>query len=242
VRSADLVPAPASIDSNDTANLIRSEDTDFGSDISRGAVREGVLYSYRPTASPLVPKSRPDHQQKSDSRPPQEEKSEKAQQRGVLRIQPGVLDQPKQQPPGHRGGLLFIDSNAIKSTANNNTKSVAPRGYQSSEFNRNVVPLRKETEQPQTRMVWNPDSIPTRISPNTMSLHSGPRLILTPDEILREVKRAYQDIQNLERKIKAIYDSQDEGLEIARMQRRTTSDTVSWSTYSNTHREYLPVY
>ena len=47
VRLPDFAPSPVSNDSHDTNNLIRSEDTDFGSDISRGAVHEGKLYSYR---------------------------------------------------------------------------------------------------------------------------------------------------------------------------------------------------
>lgn len=236
VRLPDIVPAPVSNDSHDTSNLIRSEDTDFGSDISRGAVQEGRLYSYKPPPNPFNPKPR--EQQKPERRP-QEEKSEQPQ-RGVLRIQPGKLDQAKQQPPGHRGGLLYIDSNAIKSTNNNTKPKTKPRGNQSSEFNRNVVPLRNELES-QARVVWNPDNIPSRISPNTISSHNGPRLKMTSDDVLREVKAAYQQIENLERKIRSTYDSQDEGLEMARTQRRPASDAVSWTAHTKTHRECFPL-
>ena len=160
--------------------------------------------------------------QKPDPRS-QDDKPEQPQ-RGLLRIQPTKPDQAKQQQPGHRGGLLFIDTNALKSTNNtNNPKPTKPRINTSSEFNRNVVPLRKEPEpqqqhqQQQQRVVWNPDNISSRISPNAPG---GRRLVMTPDDILREVKVAYQGIETLERKVNILYDSQNERLEMARMQRR----------------------
>jgi hypothetical protein len=232
VHLPDFAHRPGSNDSHDTNNLIRSEDTDFGSDISRGAVHEGKLYSYRPVEKSSGPKNR--EYQKLEPRS-QEDKPEQPQ-RGLLRIQPTKTDQEKQQQPGHRGGLLFIGANALKSTNNtNNTKPTKPRINTSSEFNRNIVPLRKEPE-PQQRVAGNPDNIPSRISPNASS---GQRLVMTPDDILREVKVAYQGIETLERKVNISYDSQNERLEVARMQRRPTCDAVPWTAYSKTHKEYI---
>ena len=226
---------PISNDSRDTMNVIRSEDTESGSDISRGAVREGKLYNYKPIEKTMTHKPR--ENQKPEA-PPQEEKSEQPQ-RGVLRIQPAKPDQQKQsqQPSGRRGGLLFIDTNAIKSTGKNN-KATKPRGNQANpEFNRNAVLLRKEPDS-QPPEIWNPDNISAQSSADTMS-HGGPQYKLTPEDILREVKFAYQEIQSLERKVKPLYDAQDDSLDMPRLQRRTTANEISWTTHSKLHREYL---
>jgi hypothetical protein len=236
VRLPELTAAPVSTDSHDSMNLIRSEDTDFGSDISRGAVQEGRLYNHKQPEKPLQTKSR--GPQNLEIRP-QEENAER-QPRGLLRIQPSKGDQQQPPPapaPAHRGGLLFIPGGAIKSNINT-SKPTKPRNNQSSEFNRNVVPLRKEPDT-QTRAMWNPDNIALRPSSTAMS-HSGPRYVLTSDDILREVKTAYQEIQSLERKIKAIYESEDNELEIMRRKRQPApAEEISWSTYSKIHKEYF---
>lgn len=239
VRIPDMARPPESTQSHDTGNLIQSEDTDFGSDISRGAVREGRLYNHK-TNEKQAATSRQRENQRSPRVKPIDEKPEQPQ-RGVLRIQPGKLDPPKpppqqtqqQQTSGHRGGLLFI-GNAIKpSTTKNTTKQNKAPPARSNEFNRNAVPLRKDAAtEPSPRVVWNPDNI----SPHTLS-HSGPPLKLTSEDILREVKSAYQNIQALERKVKSFYESEDDTREMTRLEQRPTTDGVSWSAYAKTHRE-----
>lgn len=230
VRLPDVTAPPISNDSRDSVNLIHSEDTDFGSDISRGAVKEGRLYNYREPEKHKFAKPR------EPSRPEprlQEEKTEQPQ-RGVLRIQTGTTQgktDSSKQPSGHRGGLLRIDSNALRSGAPPKNKH---RGGQQSEFNRKGVLLRRDQES-QNRSVWNPEDDD---SPPEM-LHEGRQYVLSAEDILAEIKSAYQEIQALERKIKATYESQNDGLEIARIQRRPSTDSTSWSAYAKFHTEYF---
>ena len=237
VRLPETAPPPGSTQSHGTGNLIQSEDTDFGSDISRGAVREGRLYNHK-TNEKLAMNSRARENQRSPRVKPVDGEKPEQPQRGVLRIQPAKLEPPKPQPPqqqtsGHRGGLLFI-GNAIKPTTNHNNNNSKqnkppPRG---NEFNRNAVPLRKDAEPSSTRVIWNPDNIST----NTLA-HGGPPLKFTSEDVLREVKTAYQGIQTLERKVKSLHDSQDDIHEMTRLERRPTTEGVSWSSYAKTHRE-----
>jgi hypothetical protein len=207
--------------------LIRSEGTDFGSYISRGAVQEGRLYNHKQLEKSHSPPKPRDP--KPQAPPPPAE--EKPQPRGLLRIQPRKLEPPK-QAPGHRGGLLFIDTNAIKSTSNNKPTKQRPS---QSEYKRDAVPLRKEPES-QARSIWNPDNIP---HPEAM-LHDGPKYDVSAEDILREVKAAYQEIQNLERKVESIYDSQADGVDIPRIQSRSQNDPIVWTKYCKTHNEYHP--
>jgi hypothetical protein len=217
-------------------NAIPSEDTNFGSDISRGAVQEGRLYNHKQADKSPTIKAR--DQQKASTRQVDDNSQPRAQ-RGLLRIQPTKAEkaeQPKQEP-GHRGGLLFIDTTAIKSTPNNN-KPTKTRGKnnQSSDFQRNAVPLRKEQES-NPRSTWDP--LIDSSEPNTI-IRDGPKYVMTSEKILSEVKSAYEEIQKLERKIETIYESQDDVLEAPRMERRPRADAVTWSawtTYSKTHKE-----
>jgi hypothetical protein len=231
LRLPDL--APGSNDSRDTANLIRSEDTDFGSDISRGVVKEGRLYNYRPHERLVKTKDvKPDVKVSEERVEPQT--------RGVLRIQPRPPEpkSEKQSGAGHRGGLLFIHTNAHKPNA---TTVPAPKPVKpvrppnpSLEFNRNAVPLRKDPEPPA-----RPDreAVSPRIPTHPISLHSGPDLVLTTEDIDREVNLTYREILNLEGKVKANYASGDEMLETTRLARRSTHDAVLWTNYCNLHRE-----
>jgi len=244
-----IVPPPASNDSRDTTNLMQSEDTNFGSDISRGIVREGKLYNYQAHEKP-VSKAR---EHKSEGLRLPEDKTE-GQMRGVLQIQP-VKPEAKQQQGkqattamGHRGGLLFIDTSAIKSSGNNaNTGSGGGKTTKqqrapnhSSEFKRNAVPLKKdpipESQQPRP----DREAVSPRIPSHPISLHSGPQLVLTPQDIQREVKTTYREILNLEAKVKSLYGSADDMLETTRLHRRSTHEVVLWTTYCNLHREYPP--
>lgn len=223
VRLPEAVRPAPSATSHDSMNLMRSEDTEFGSYISRGAVQEGRLYNHKQIEklqSPPKPR---------DPRPQPPPAEEKPQPRpgGLLRIQPGKLEPPKPAPQ-HRGGLLFIDTNAIKSTNNRGPKQ---RGNQ-SEYKRDAIPLRKEPES-QPRTVWNPDNIP----PAEKMLHDGPKFEISAEDILREVKAAYQEIQNLERKVESIYDSQADGVEMSRIRSRSQNDPVTWTNYCKTHNE-----
>ena len=245
-----IIPPPASDDSRDTTSLIRSEDTNFGSDISRGVVREGKLYNYQ-THEKLVSKAR---EHKSEGVRLSEEKTE-GQTRGVLRIQP-VKSEVKQQEAkqstpatGHRGGLLFIDTNALKSSGNNANNN--PGGGKStkkqraanpsSEFNRNAVPLRKDPMPESQQPCPDGEAMSPRIPSHPISLHSGPQLVLTSDDIQCEVKATYREILNLEAKVKSLYGSADDMLETTRLQRRSTHEAVLWTTYCNLHREYPPL-
>lgn len=229
VRLPETVRPPASAASHDSMALIRSEDTDFGSYISRGAVQEGRLYNHKQVEkSHSPPKPR---ESKPQAPPPAEEKPQ-PRPGGLLRIQPRKVEPPK-AAPGHRGGLLFIDTNAIKST--NNNKATKQRQNQ-SEYKRDAVPLRKEPES-QARAVWNPDNIP---HPEAM-LHDGPKYDVSAEDILREVKSAYQEIQNLEHKVESIYDSQADGADIPRIRSRSQNDPVVWTKYCKTHNEYISI-
>jgi hypothetical protein len=229
VRLSEVLPAPASNDSHESTNLIRSEETDFGSDISRGAVREGRLYDHKKVEKSFT--SKPREQTKPDARSAQDGPTP---QRGVLRIQPGKVDQGK---PSHRGGLLLID------TKTTNNKTTKPRGNQNStEFNRNVVLLRKEKDPKPKGVIWNPDNIPSHVTHSqspTLKPHVGQNYVLTPDDILHEVKSAYQEIQTLERKVKSLYEDVDD-MDLPRIQRRPSTDASTWSVYSKTQKEYLP--
>jgi hypothetical protein len=241
VRFPETVPPPGSTQSHDTGNLIQSEGTDFGSDISRGAVREGRLYNHK-TNEKLAMNSRARENQQSPRVKHVDVEKPEQSQRGVLHIQPVKLDPPKPPPPqqpasGHRGGLLFI-GNAIKPTTNHNnnnktTKTNKPPPQRGNEFNRNAVPLRKDAEPSSARVIWNPDNIST----NAVA-YGGPPLKLTSEDVLRQVKSAYQDIQTLERKVKSFHDSQDDTHEMTRLERRPTTEGVTWSSYAKTHREY----
>jgi hypothetical protein len=68
-------------------------------------------------------------------------------------------------------------------------------------------------------------------------LHDGPKFEISAEDILREVKAAYQEIQNLERKVESIYDSQADGVEMSRIRSRSQSDPVTWTKYCKTHNE-----
>jgi hypothetical protein len=225
---------PGSNDSHDTANLIRSEDTDFGSDISRGVVKEGRLYNYRPHERLVKTKEAKPEIRVSEERV-------EPQTRGVLRIQPRPLEPKaeKQTAAGHRGGLLFIDTNALKPNA---TTVPAPKPAKparppnpSLEFNRNAVLLRKDPEPP-ARPDW--EAVSPRIPTHPISLHSGPDLVLTAEDIDREVNLTYREILSLEGKVKGNYASGDDMLETTRLARRPTHDAVLWTNYCNLHREY----
>jgi hypothetical protein len=235
--AAEISRPPAFNDSHDSMNTIPSEDTNFGSDISRGAVQEGRLYNHKQVEkSPtLKPRDR-----KSAGVRQVHDKPQAQPQRGLLRIQPTKPEETEKskQESGHRGGLLFIDTSAIKPAQT--SKSTKPPGQnnQLSEFKRNVVVLRKEAEG-QPRTTWNPDNVPASWAADSM-LRDGPKYVLTPEDILHEVKLAYQEIQILERKVETTYESQDDGMEIPRTQLRPHADGGSWSAYSSMHKEYLP--
>jgi len=244
-----IVPPPASNDSRDTTDLMRSEDTDFGTDISRGVVREGKLYNYQAHEKPV---SRAREHKSEGVRLP-EDKME-AQKRGVLRIRP-VRPEAKQQEAkqattatGHKGGLLFIDTNAIKSSGNNANNSSgggktskqqrAPNP--SSEFKRNTVLLRKDPVPESQQARPDREALSPPIPSHPISLHSGPQLVLNSQDIQREVNTTYREILNLEAKVKSVYGSADDMLETTRLQRRSTHEVVHWTTYCNLHREYPP--
>jgi hypothetical protein len=210
-----LHPAPGSEVSQDTSHLIRSSDTDFGSDISRGAVKGGRLYDHR--QDKLSPKIRP--VQKFDSRPPEENPQ---LTRGVL------PNQPKAQEPtqsARRGGLLIIDSNTLKS---NNTKPNKSKGQQGADYNRNATPLRKEDGR---KKIWNRDDYDVPVM-----LHERPRVEVTPEYILKEVKAAYQEIQTLENKVKIAYEDDD----IPRNTPWQSLEETKWPSLARMHKEYYP--
>ena len=207
---------PASDVSHDTSHLIRSSDTDFGSDISRGAVQGGRLYDHRHDKS--SPKLR--HAQKFDPHPTEEKPQ---QPRGVLLIQPGKVDQTKES--GRRGGLLKIDTNKLKP---NNTKPNKSKGQQNADYNRNATPLRKEDGR---KRIWNPDDP----DDDPVMLHERPRVEVTPEYILREVKSAYQEIQNLERKVRAAYEDEDD---LPRNIPWQSPEENKWPSLARMHREY----
>jgi hypothetical protein len=234
---ATEISRPAAFnDNHDSMNTIPSEDTNFGSDISRGAVQEGRLYNHKQVEkSPtLKPRDR-----KSAGVRQVHDKPQAQPQRGLLRIQPTKPEEAEKskQESGHRGGLLFIDTSAIKPAQTKATKAPG-QNSQLSEFKRNVVVLRKEAEG-QPRTAGNPDSVPTSWAADSM-LRDGPKYVLTPEDILHEVKLAYQEIQNLERKVETTYESRDDGMEMSHTQDRPHADGGSWSTYSSMHKEYLP--
>ena len=223
VRLPEVIhPPPASEVSHDTSHLIRSSDTDFGSDISRGAVQGGRLYDHRTDkSSPKLQQAQKAENRQHDDKPP-------PQTRGLLPIQPGKMVQTNQSSV-RRGGLLIIDKNAVKP---NNAKPNKAKGNQTSDFNRNAVPLRKEDGK---RRIWNPDEPD---DDSTTMLHERPRVEVTLEFILREVKSAYQEIQNLERKVKAAYDEDD--TDISRNQAWQSFEVNQWPSLARTHREYLP--
>jgi hypothetical protein len=223
VRLPEVGVQPHSNNSHGSTNLIRSEDTDFGSDISRGAVNEGRLYNHKKADKPVGLKWR--GQAKPDIRPAQDVPVT-VPQRGVLRIQPGKIEQGKQpqqpqQPQQHRGGLLNINTGASKPSI---LKANKPRGNQHTEFTKNIVLLGKQKE---SQLPASPKSKP----------HEGPAYVLTSDDVLHEVKTAYQEIQTLERKIKSMYENSPDD-DTPRNRRRPSTDAKTWSTYSKSHKEY----
>jgi hypothetical protein len=189
--------------------------------MSRGAVREGKLYNHK-LFSP-----KPREQSKVDVRPTQEVPTTTSQ-RGVLRIQPGKVEQNK--PAQNRGGLLYIDSNVTKPSNNKSNK----RGPQPSELKKDVILLRKDKDV--QHLPGHQDDYSSR-AVNQITL-LGPQQVTT-EHILNEVKEAYQEIQTLESKVKALYNTDDMD---QRSRRRPSTDASTWTSYSKIHQEYSPLH
>ena len=229
VRLPDQLKPPASESHGSTTNNIRSEETNFGSDISRGAVHEGRLYNHKAMEKSTSPKRQP--VKPVDTRLPEE--SSLPQKGGLLRLQPGTFDQTRnttapsaQQQP--RGGLLRIDPHSPKPPQRDGKRKPAHRDGQSSEFNRNAVPLRQGLDdEPHT--TWNPDGIPWQSGDRSSS---GPTM--TPEIVFTFVNDTYTQIEAMERKVKMIYDTHDD-MEYSRTRQRR--DAVAWTAYSKTHKE-----
>jgi len=214
---------PVSTDSHETSNLVPSEDTDFGSDISRGVVPEGKLYNHKNIEKHVAKAS---EQSKLDKDKHTHVAKSESSQRGLLRIHPDKSDHGNQQQR-HRGGLLFIDTTAIKSTTSNAKR---PKGR--GEYSR-TAPLKEGN---QSVSLWNPDNIPSRLT-TTGVVYDRPKIALTAEDVLREVNAAHQEIQAIERRLKSIYERPENGVDLSRNQTRTSSVLKDPAEYCKIHRE-----
>jgi hypothetical protein len=222
---SNISAVPISTGSHETSNLVRSEDTDFGSDITRGVVQEGKLYNHKNTEKPGVAKASEQSKLKKDKDmlAPNSESS----QPGLLRIHPHKSDAGNHQQR-HRGGLLLIGSAAIKSTPSN---VKAPKGR--GEYSR-VAPVKDN----QSVSLWNPDNIPPRLT-TTGVVYDRPKVVLSAEDILREVKAAHQEIQAIEGRLTSIYEQPENGVDLSRNQSRTSFPNNPGE-YCKIHREYSP--